>query len=182
MHSHYANVTVNGKNQARARVSGDDLFAEQVTSTGEFAGLFNVFNESSQTEFASPVDAVIGKRRVSRYDFRVKRENNIGWKWFFVVSAINPGYHGSVYVDGTSGKVVRLVLQVTSSEVDQETPVSESSTTLDYGDVVIGAAGAQHVPVRGESVSCFRRLLGCVREELTFGDFHLFGADTLIIP
>jgi hypothetical protein len=182
MHSHYANVSVNGRSHARAHTSGDDLFAEQITSTGEFAGLFNVFNGLSETEFALPVDAAVGQRRVKRYDFRVKRENNIGWRWYFVGSAINPGYHGSVFVDGTSGELVRLIVRVTASEVDPETPVSESSTTLDYRDVVIGAAGARHVPVRGEHISCFRMLLGCVREELTFDDFHLFRADTRIIP
>ncbi len=181
LQSHYANVTVNGKN-ARAGVSSDDQFSEQVTSTGEVAHLFDVFSQASHTDFASPVDAVIERRHLRRYDFRVKREDNVSWKWFFVGNGIYPGYHGSVYVDRGSGAVVRLVVEVTSSEVDPGTPVSQSTTTLDYGDVVIGEVGPQHVPLRGENVSCFRELLGCIRNELTFGDYHLFRAESRILP
>ena len=130
MHSHYSAVTVNGREQSRGGVSGDELFAEQVTSTGEFAFLFNVFNGSSRTEFAAPVEAVVGRRRLKRYDFRVRRENNTAWTWFFVGSAINPGYHGSVFVDGASGEVMRLVLQVSCDELDPATPVSEKSIAV----------------------------------------------------
>jgi hypothetical protein len=182
MHSHYADVTVNGKSQGSPFMSGTDYFAEQVTSTGEFAHLFNVFSESSQTDFAPPVNEVIGRRRATRYDFRVKRENNTGWTWFFVRSAINPAYHGSVYLDESSGEVVRLTLQVTSAEVDATTPISEATTTLEYADVVVGTAGMRHVPVRGENLSCFRGLLGCVELKLMFSNFHLFRTDTRIVP
>jgi hypothetical protein len=182
MHSNYADVTVNCKNQSAPFLSGTEFFAEQVSSTGELAHLFNVFNEASQTEFAPPVDSSTGGKGVKRYDFRVKRENNTAWTWFFVRRAMNPGYHGSIYVDGRSGQVVQLNLQVTSDEMDAETPIAQASTTLEYAVVALGTAGTRHLPIRGQNTSCFRGVLGCVEVKLSFSNFHLFRADTRIIP
>jgi hypothetical protein len=181
MHSHYSSVLVNGKfPRAYQGKSGDDLFQEQVFSWGEFALLFDVFDPLSHAEFASPVDTKIGRQHLRRYDFRVKRENNLGWTWLFMDGAINPGYHGSLFIDN-NGQVARMVAKVSSEEVDLNTAVSSATTTLDYGEVVIGAAGAHRVPIRGETVSCFRALLGCIRQSLIFSDFHKFGSNSRII-
>jgi hypothetical protein len=179
--SHYDNVTVNGKSLASGR-TGDDLFEEKAGSTGEFAMLFNVFDATSRAEFVPPVDATVGSKRLQRYDYRVKRANNVNWTWFFVGTATNPGYHGSVFVDKQTGEVLRLVVRVSPDEVDPETPVSEATTTIDYGDVQVGAAGTHHVPVGGENVSCFRMMSGCIRAVIVFNNFHKFGADTRILP
>jgi hypothetical protein len=185
MHSHYAAVMVNGKPAATGGNAGkpeDELFANLVGPTGDFALLFNVFNGASHTEFTAPVDAVLDHRHVRRYDFRVRRENNLNWTWFFVGASLNPGYHGSLFVDGRTGEVARLVLQVDSTEVDPGTPVSEATTTLDYGGVAISGLGTQHVPLRGENLSCLRGSLGCMRVTLAFSDFHKFGVATRIVP
>ena len=185
MRSHYSAVMVNGKPAAAGGNQGkpeDDLFANQVGPTGDFALLFNVFNGVSHTEFNAPVDAVLGHRRVQRYDFRVRRENNLNWTWFFVGASLNPGYHGSLFVDEKTGEVARLVLHVDSTEVDPATPVSEATTTLDYGDVAISGLGTQHVPLRGENTSCLRGALGCMRVTLVFTNFHKFGVATRILP
>lgn len=179
--SHYAYVTVNGKTVVSGK-TGDNLFEEKAGSTGEFAMLFNVFDASSQAEFAPAADTTVGPKRLKRYDFRVKRENNVNWTWRFPGSAINPGYHGSVFVDRANGEIFRLVVQVSSDEVDSLTPVSEATTTIDYSDVVIGVAGTHHVPVRGEAVSCFRFMDGCIRAAISFDNFHKFGADTRVLP
>ncbi len=160
--SHYSAVTVNGKTKPGYDKTGDILFEELVGSTGEFAMLFNVFNGSSHAEFASPVNAAFDRRRLKRYDFRVKRENNLRWTWFFADTAINPGYHGSIFVDTATGKIFRLVIQVSSDEVDLQTPVSEATTTIDYGDV--------------------RMLKGCTRAQLTFDNFHKFGSTVRVVP
>src|SRR5690349_17833425 len=69
MHSHYSSVLVNGKfPRAYQGKSSDDLFQEQVFSSGEFALLFDVFDPLSHAEFASPVDTKIGHQRLRRYD------------------------------------------------------------------------------------------------------------------
>lgn len=180
MKSRYDDVTVNGKEKGRYRKSQDAVFEEEAIITGEFAMLFNVFDSTSRAEFSAPVDERIAGRRVKRYDFRVRRENNAGWTWFFVRGAVQPGYQGSVFVEPASGKISRL--RVVASDVGSQSPVSEQTTTLDYGDVAIQEAGTHRVPVRGETVSCFRQLFGCVRFELSFDNFHKFGASTRIIP
>lgn len=181
MRSHYENVTVNGK-LFQSRRTGDDVFEEKAGSTGEFAMLFNIFDPASKAAFQPPVDAAIGSKRCKRYDYRVQRKNNVNWTWFFTGTAINPGYHGSIFVDGRTGEVLRLIVQVSADEIDADTPVSEATTTVNYGDVEIGAAGMQHVPLSGENVSCFRFMTGCIRATLTFRNFHKFGADTRIVP
>jgi hypothetical protein len=179
--SHYAAVTVNGKIKPTRGEGGDAVFEGLVGSTGEFAMLFNIFDHSSQAEFVSAVDVTLERRRLKRYDFRVKRENNLRWTWFFADTAINPGYHGSIFVDAATGKIFRLVVHVSSNEVDPQTPVSEATTTVDYGDVSIAALGTHHVPVRAETTSCFRTLKGCTHAELTFSHFHKFGATAHIV-
>src|SRR5579859_2313732 len=180
--SHYAAVAVNGKIKPGYDKTGDILFEELVGSSGEFAMLFNVFDTSSHAEFAPPVDAALDHKRLKRYDFRIKRENNLSWTWFFADTAINPGYHGSIFVDTATGKIFRLAVQVSSDELDLQTPVSDATTTIDYDDVSIAGAGTHHVPVRGESISCFRILKGCTRAQLTFGNFHKFGATARVLP
>ncbi len=181
MRSHYENVTVNGK-AITSRRTGDDLFEGKAGSTGEFALLFNVFDASSQADFARPVDAPVGSKRLKRYDYRVQRKHNTNWTWYFVGAATNPGYHGSIFVDEKTGDVSRLVVKVDPDEVDADTPVSQATTTIDYGDVDIGTAGIHHVPIGGEAVSCFRFMEGCIRAAITFRNFHKFGADTRIVP
>jgi hypothetical protein len=180
--SHYSAVTVNGKVRPTRGETGDAMFEELVGSTGEFAMLFNIFDPSSRAEFAPPADAAVEHRRLKRYDFRVRRENNLHWTWFFANAAINPGYHGSLFVDPATGEIFRLVVQVSSDEVDPETPVSEATTAIDYADVSIAEVGAHHLPVRGENTSCFRTLKGCTRSELTFSNFHKFGSTSRIEP
>lgn len=185
MQSHYSAVTLNGRPAATGGNAGkpeDELFADLVGRTGDFALLFNIFNGASHTEFASPLEAGLDHRRARRYDFRVRRANNLNWSWVFLGGSLNPGYHGSLFVDPATGEVLRLVLQVDASEVDPSTPVSEATTTLDYGDVVISGIGTQHVPLHGENVSCLRGALGCMRLTLTFSTFHKFGVDTRIVP
>jgi hypothetical protein len=180
--SHYDGVTVNGKPKGRFRASQDAVFEEEAVSTGEFAMLFNIFDPVSRAEFLAPVDVQVGHSRLKRYDFRVQRENNVGWTWFFMSGATRPGYHGSVFVEPDSGRISRLFVEVSEHEVEAEAPVSQAKTTLDYGDVRIKDAGTHLVPIRGETVSCFRQLLGCIRFELSFDNFHKFGATTRIVP
>lgn len=180
--SHYSAVTVNGKPKIIPEKTGDVVFEELVGSTGEFAMLFNVFSGSSQAEFDAPIDATLDHKRLKRYDFRVKRENNTGWTWFFADASMNPGYHGSIFVDPTTGAVFRLLIQVSSSEVDPQTPVSDATTTIDYHDVSIAEAGTHHVPVQAENTTCFRAFKGCTRAQLTFSNFHKFGSTSRILP
>jgi hypothetical protein len=180
--SHYSAVAVNGKIRPTRGEGGDAVFEGLVGSTGEFAMLFNIFDPSSQAEFAPPAAVTLEHRRLKRFDFRVKRENNLRWTWLFADAALNPGYHGSLFVDAASGEIFRLLVQVNSAEVDPETPVSEATTTVDYADVSIAGAGTHHLPVRGENISCFRTLKGCTRAELTFSNFHKFGSTVRIVP
>jgi hypothetical protein len=179
--SHYSAVTVNGKIRPTRGEGGDAVFEGLVGSTGEFAMLFNIFDHSSHAEFAPAADVTLEHRRLKRYDFRVKRENNLRWTWFFADTAINPGYHGSIFLDAATGEIFRLVVQVSADEVDPQTPVSEATTTVDYGDVSIAELGTHHVPVRGDTTSCFRTLKGCTHAELTFSHFHKFGSTSRIV-
>ena len=181
-HSHYAGVSVNGKPKTEAGRTDDDVFEELVTVTGEFAILFDIFDPSSHTEFSAPVEVTLGRTRLRRFDFRVRRENNVSWVWFFPNQKINPGYHGSIFVDPAKGIISRLMVYVSPGEVDPQTPVSELTMTIDYGDVSIAGTGTHHVPVHSENVSCFPILNGCIREELTFGNFHKFGSTVRILP
>lgn len=181
MQSHYANVTVNGRLELEKSRSGDEIFSDQAGSTGEFALLFNLFAGVSHTDFSAPVVSMVNGRKALRYDFRVQRKNNVSWTWFFVGTAINPGYHGSIFLDARTGTVFRLFLEVNSDEVDPETPISQSRTTIDYSDVKIGSAGVHHVPIRSENISCFRALIGCMRESVVFEGFHKFAAKARIL-
>lgn len=180
LHTFYTNVTVNGKIQLTKGRTGNEIFEEQTVTTGEFAGLFNVFDQASRTEFKPSTDTC--GRGCLKYWFRVERQNNKAWTWSFIGSSINPGYHGSISVNEKSGAVQQLVLEVDGDEVDPETPVSKATTSIEYSDVETGSAGVQHVPFRGENISCFRAFSGCVRETFAFSDFHKFAATSKVLP
>jgi hypothetical protein len=180
--SHYSDVIVNGEAVSRPGYSPDELFEEEAGTTGEFLMLFNVFDPGSLAEFSPPVNEQLGSVQVQRFDFRVHAANNHNWTWFFVGRSIRPGYHGSIFVEKETGQVARLRVQVTSQELDPQTPISEQTITIDYHDVLIPGLPAYRLPTTSESLSCFRVLLGCARYVQTFHDFHKFGAATRILP
>ena len=181
MQSHYGSVLINGKIPRWSQdKSADDLFEEQVSSWGEFALLSNVFDPLSKAAFASPEEVKIAHERVKRYDFRVRRENNMHWGLLFMNAEIYPGYHGSLFVN-ESGTVVRIDANISSDEVDSNTIVSSVEVSLDYAKTGITDSGVYNLPHRAESKSCFRSLLGCVRQEITFTNFHKFGSESRIL-
>lgn len=182
MKSHYSDVTVNGKPKQIPFATQDTVFQEEAVSTGEFSMLFNVFDPLSRAEFSPPVEERNGRTRWKRYDFHVRRENNVGWTWFFLNGAMKPGYHGSLFVDGGAGNIARLRVQASGNEIEPQTAVSEQTTTIEYADVSIRDAGTYRLPVKGETVSCIPMLQGCTRYVLAFDNFHKFGARTRILP
>jgi hypothetical protein len=103
------------------------------------------------------------------------------------------GYHGEVTIDPATGTIFRLALE---ADVKTAVPLARSDVTVEYGSVKIGQ-NTYICPVRSVSIMRGRtvRLLRLWEDafrtygpfvttlnDVTFGDYHAFTAESHILP
>jgi hypothetical protein len=100
----------------------------------------------------------------------------------------NPGYHGALYLDPTSGAVLRLT---TVAELQSSPPITRADIAVQYRPVEIG--GNSYIcPVKSVAISSDRdqnRMGGSSGNtealrlnEVGFTNYHRFGATVRILP
>lgn len=97
-----------------------------------------------------------------------------------------PAYHGSLFVDPTTGAILRLTLE---AELDPSGPLISSAVSVEYGSVDIG--GKSYIcPVQSVAVSSARSYLVRDSRETTvhrlnqvvFTNYHRFGSTVRMLP
>jgi hypothetical protein len=89
------------------------------------------------------------------------------------------GYHGEIAVDPANGTILRLVLR---ADLKKSDPFSKADIFVEYGPVEIG--GKTYIcPVRSAaySVSDWREI-GTWLNDVAFEQYHVYRADTRIVP
>ncbi len=168
----YKNVMLNGKaSKGKAEETGS-------WSTGEFGSTIrDLFSPSTQADFR-PLRAseTIAGRTAAVYSFYVKQETS-HWRVIAPGESFSPAYRGSVWIDKETGRALRVEMQ--SRNVPKDFPIDKVETVIDYEFIRLGA-GKFLLPVKSESLSCFRGTTTCTKNIIEFRNYRKFGAESAI--
>jgi hypothetical protein len=147
------------------------------TSSGEFGTmLYQVFKEETQTEFHWNRWATLRGKRTHVYDFRVKQDRS-EYRIYDGESGreMVGGYHGLLYIDAETKKVMRLKMDVDGLE---DFPIKRVSLDLNYDYVDI--SGRKYLlPLHSQLDSNYARY--AIRNEAEFRRYERFTADATIV-
>ena len=132
------------RNQNPSHRSADSLIGW--TTTGEFGSALQlIFDRESAAVFEPQKSERLQRQVLAVYGYAVRRENS-HYRLEYGHSQILTAYHGRIYIDPSTSRVLRL-----TTEVDPPPgfPMRETTTTIDYGLRAIGAEQYM-LPVRAE--------------------------------
>ena len=168
----YKNVMLNGKaSKGKAEETGS-------WSTGEFGTTIrDLFSPSTQADFR-PLRAseTIAGRTAAVYSFYVKQETS-HWRVVAPGESFTPAYRGSVWIDKETARVLRVEMQ--SRNVPKDFPIDKVETVIDYEFIRLGA-GKFLLPVKSETLSCFRGTTTCTKNIIEFRNYRKFGAESAV--
>src|ERR1700747_3350408 len=127
----YRNVKVNDRptDTSLEKISGS-------WSTGEFAStLLDLFSTDTNDRFRSGGASSISGLSAQIYDFEVPRENS-HWKVNVDSQTLVPAYAGSVWVDPSTARVLRIEIQ--ARNIPSDFPMDIMESAVDYSFVSIG--------------------------------------------
>lgn len=171
-HESYRNVKVDGRptDKGMMETSGS-------RSTGEFASmLLDLFSTNTDAQFQAGGRTVISGSIAQVYDFTVRQQNS-HWNVQAESKSIRPAYKGSVWVDPSTARVLRIEMQAT--DIPPDFPMDQIETTVDYAYTTI-AANSSLLPVHAENLGCQRSSPDCSHNIIDFRNYHQFKADVKI--
>jgi hypothetical protein len=105
------------------------------TTKGEFGSALRlIFDRESAAVFEPQKPQRLQRRILAVYAYAVRQENS-HYTLEYGFSRILTAYHGRVYIDPSTGRVLRLTTEV---DPPPNFPIRETSTTIDYGFRAIG--------------------------------------------
>lgn len=164
-------LEVNGK---RSKLTRAEMNADWPLSIGEFGAILNlVFNPTSKTDFEWKEAATLndGSGTVQVLNYRVAHDNAT-----IVLNQGNDetavGFHGSVFLDPTTGGVRRVTLE--GDNIPKNFKIRGAAMTVDYDFVSI--SGRDYLmPVRS-SVTLVRPHRKIERNEIAFRNYRRFAS------
>jgi len=170
----YRNVKINNRPTDKAL---EDIGGSW--STGEFgSALVELFHPKTDAQFRSGGASHISGSSAEVYDFQVRRENS-RWMLHSGSQTVVAAYKGSVWVDPSSARVLRIEIQAHNLPSDFPTDAVESA--VDYSYVLIGETSFL-LPVHAESLGCERGSNRCSHNIIDFRNYHEFKSQIKILP
>jgi len=140
-------------------------------STGEFAStLLELFSPGTNARFRSGGATSISGFAAQVYDFDVTRANS-HWTVHAESQTLLPAYKGSVWVDPTTARVLRIEMQ--ARNLPDDFPMDTIESAVDYSYVMIGGKSFL-LPVHAESLGCSRSAGSCSHNIIDFRNYHEF--------
>src|SRR6516164_7911847 len=168
----YRNVKINDR--------PTDTSLEEISgswSTGEFAStLLSLFSADTNARFRSAGVSSISGFSAQVYDFEVPRENS-RWKVHFDSQTLVPAYGGSVWVDPSTARVLRIEMQ--ARNIPSDFPMDTIESAIDYSYVMIEGKSFL-LPVHAENLGCQRGSSYCTHNIIDFRNYHEFRVDVKI--
>jgi hypothetical protein len=147
-------------------------------STGEFATTLNdLFHPSTGARFRPAGASVPPEPAGQVYDFDVQKENS-HWHVQIGEQSTIPAYHGSVWIDPATSRVLRVEIQARNLPSSFAMDAVESA--VDYAWVRIGTDSVL-LPSHAESLGCQRGTKSCSRNIIDFRNYRKYTADSKII-
>ena len=148
-------------------------------STGEFAStLVDLFHPDTHAQFRSGGTSNISGFSAQVYDFQVRSENS-HWMLHAGSQNVAPAYGGSVWVDPTTARVLRIEMQ--AHNIPSDFPMDQVETAVDYSYVMVGETSFL-LPVHAETLGCQRGTSYCSHNVIDFRNYHEFKSETRILP
>jgi len=169
----YRNVAINGKATSKplSEIGGS-------YSTGEFGTmLIDLFSPATAAEFLPKGESRIAGVSAKEYDFAVKRENS-HWDLHFGPQTYSPAYSGSVWIDPTNGRVLRIEMQ--AKNLPKDFPSDQVESATDYQYVRLGGTQQFLLPVHAETLSCERGTPYCSRNTIDFRNYHKYTGESTV--
>jgi hypothetical protein len=168
----YRNVKINDR--------PTDTGLEEISgswSTGEFAStLLLLFSPDTNARFRSAGATSISGISAQVYDFEVPRENS-RWTLHVDSQTLVPAYAGSVWVDPSTARVLRIEMQ--ARNIPSDFPMDTIESAVNYSHVWIGGTSFL-VPVHAESLGCPRGPGDCSHNVIDFRNYHEYRVDVKI--
>lgn len=168
----YRNVKINDR--------PTDTSLEEISgawSTGEFAStLLSLFAPDTNARFRSGGASSISGLSAQVYDFEVRSENS-QWRVQAQSQTMLAAYGGSVWVDPSTARVLRIEMQ--ARNIPSDFPMDTIESAVDYSYVSIGGTSFL-LPVHAESLGCPRGASHCSHNIIDFRNYHEFRVDVKI--
>jgi hypothetical protein len=146
-------------------------------STGEFAStLLELFHPDTNARFRSSGPSSISGLRGQVYDFEVRSENS-HWRVQADSQTMVAAYGGSVWLDPSTARVLRIEMQ--ARNIPSDFPMDTIESAVDYSYLSIGERSFL-LPVHAESLGCFRGARDCSHNIIDFRNYHEFRVDVKI--
>jgi len=146
-------------------------------STGEFASiLLSLFSPDTNARFRPGGASSISGYDAQVYDFQVPSGNS-RWTVHVDSQTLVPAYVGSVWVDPSTARVLRIEMQ--ARNIPPDFPMDTIESAVDYSYVSIGATSFL-LPVHAESLGCPRGAGDCSHNIIDFRNYHEFRVDVKI--
>jgi hypothetical protein len=169
----YRNVKINDR--------PTDTSLEQIGgawSTGEFATtLLSLFAPDTNARFRSAGASSIVGLSAQVYDFEVPTQSS-HWKVQAESQTMIAGYGGSVWVDPSTARVLRIEMQ--ARNIPPDFPMDSIESAVDYSFVSIGGTSVL-LPVHAESLGCPRGGSHCSHNIIDFRNYHEFKSEIKIL-
>jgi hypothetical protein len=168
----YRNLKINGRpTSGKPEDSGS-------WSTGEFTiTLEDVLSYSTSATFVKRGEDRIAGRPAFVYDMSVQKPNS---HWTLVATngkQYNPAYHGSLWIDKDSRRVLRI--EQIAQGFPRDFAYDKAESTIEYGFVNIEGK-TYLLPVRGENMACENGTRNCSRNVIEFRNYRKFAAESSV--
>ncbi len=168
----YRNLAINGKPVKKTMEQLDGAW-----STGEFGTMLrDLFSSATAADFRVSRESTIAGLRARVYSFEVEKPRS-HWRVQVASQSINPAYKGSVWIDPSNTRVLRIEMQARS--LPSQFPMDTVESAVDYQYLRIGT-GEFLLPVHAETLSCQRGSNNCSRNTIDFRNYHKYDAQSNI--
>jgi len=169
----YRDISVNGK---ATKKNIDQIGGSW--STGEFGTiLIELLSPATAAQFHYRREERQGGVMAKVYDYSVKRENS-NWRIIQASQTYMPAYKGSIWVDPTTGRVLRIEMQAVG--FPDEFPTDDVESAVDYQYTRLGDTKQYLLPVHAENLSCQRGSDFCSHNVIDFRNYHKYSGESTI--
>jgi hypothetical protein len=143
-------------------------------TTGQFGNqLQSLFAPENKARFKFKKEVTLKSRPALLFYFEIRSGNNQSFKvWKIEGRTDRPGYKGSLWVDKSSLRPIRL--DMISTELQSQTSL-EVSITTDYGEIPLADGSTFLLPLKSRVVAL------PFRNDIEFKNCHKFGVKTQIL-
>jgi hypothetical protein len=139
--------------------------------------LRDLFSPQTAASFHYRNEETIAGMPALMYDYEVDKENS-HWKVMMVSQAYFPEYHGSIWIDKKTFRVLRV--EMLARKIPKEFPLDSVESVTDYQYIRLGTADQFLLPVRAETLTCVRGTSTCSRNTIEFRNYHKYSGESTV--